>query len=272
MRHGRAKAARKTLQYFGRTIGLRAPYSILVDATFVAALFQQKILPVKERLDKILQGSPTQPNKYFIEESAVEELRKVHEGLEARDHDKAPVFSSALQWIRKECIILAGSRERKQTGDGDNRKMKLSSRAQEDLLGVIDDSETPFIVASHDDELLDLLRRKGNVPIVRLANNTVLLLENPSKSSQFQAKGAEQQKWRHSLPAAEKALVDLVKKDTTGEIKAEISHARPRVKRAKGPNPLSCKRKQKSDDDNNKESNSRKRRRRTQARNDPPTA
>jgi rRNA-processing protein FCF1 len=242
-------------------VGLKAPYSILVDATFVAALFQQKILPVKERLDKILQGSPTQPNKYFIGDSAVEELRKIHEGLDERNHEKAPAFSKACQWIRTECSVLAGPRGESKGEASDSKKRELSTRSQEDILMHLEQSETPFIVASQDEELLDLLRQMGTVPIVRLANHTVLLLENPSKSSQVQAKGIEREKWQHSLPEAEKALVDLVKKATTGETKMKSSQGRPRIKKAKGPNPLSCKRKQEPDGGSNEESRSKKRRR-----------
>ena len=262
MRHGRAKAARKTLQYFQRTSGLKAPYSILVDATFVAAMFQQKILPVKERLDKILQGSSTQPNKYFIGDSAVEELRTIHAGLVARDHEKVPAFSKALEWVQKECILLADTTEKTKGGTSGHIKGKLSNRTQEALLRNLEQSETPFVVASQDEELLDYLRHLGTVPIVRLANHTVLILENPSKSSQLQAKGAEREKWRQTLPEAEKALVEFVKKQTAGDIKIEALQTRPRTKKAKGPNPLSCKRKQKAGEAKNDESGVKKRRRR----------
>jgi U3 small nucleolar RNA-associated protein 23 len=262
MRHGRAKAARKTLQYFQRTCGLKAPFSILVDATFVAALFQQKILPVKERLDKILQSSPTQPNKYFIGDSAVEELRKIHAGLEARNHEKVDAFSKALEWVRKECIVLKDTKEQAKGETSGHKKNKLSNRTQEDFIRNLEQSETPFVVASQDEELLDHMRHMGTVPIVRLANHTVLILENPSKSSQLQTVGAEKEKWRHSLPEAEKALVEFVKTQTTGDIKIGAPQTRPRAKKAKGPNPLSCKRKQKTIEGNNEEPSSKKRRRR----------
>ena len=40
MRHGRAKAARKTLRYFERTVNLKSKpyYSVLLDATFLTAM------------------------------------------------------------------------------------------------------------------------------------------------------------------------------------------------------------------------------------------
>lgn len=296
MRHGRTKAARKTLQYFGRTIGLKAPYSILLDATFVAALFQQKILPVKPRLDRILQtptpvasssSSPHSPtssslNTYCITQAALDELKEIQEGLQAKKHIKADAFREAFAWVRKECVVLKSIGEPTNTKKGgeDKEEMSkhasLSTPAQDELLRRIREEETPYIVASQDEELLHILRQMGNVPIVRLANNTVLLLEHPSKQSQTRSKGMEQQKWKHSLPEAEKALVDLVRKEkrasaavesqaeNTGQQTATTN--RQRMKKAKGPNPLSCKRKQLSDGNNGgtKESSSQKRRKRAQ--------
>jgi len=261
MRHGRAKASRKTLQYFQRTTGLKPPFSILVDATFVTAMFQQKILPFTQRLDKVLQGPSTPPNKYYIVGSAVDELRQIYEGLDARNHAKAPAFSSALEWIRKECTILAGTKTKEGSPP---QERNLSTKTQQDLLRNLETSEVPYVVASQDEELLIILRQMGTVPIVRLANHTVLILENPSKASQLQAKGEEREKWRHNLPTAEKALVDFVQRENNADKKTNTPHNRPRVKKAKGPNPLSCKRKQTPDDSKKEESsNSKKRRRRT---------
>ena len=293
MRHGRAKAARKTLQYFGRTIGLKAPYSILLDATFVAALFQQKLLPIKSRLDRILQtsapppppsssassnqSSPTSFNKYFITKEALDELREIEEGLQAKNHVKAEAFREALEWVRKECSILrsqdkgydksAGIKEESPT-----RQTPGSTPAQDELLRRINHDEIPYIVACQDEELLHILRQMGTVPIVRLANNTVLLLEHPSKQSQTQAKGKEHKKWIHNLPVAEKALVELVRQEKKAAVETQVESlnqqvsTRQKVKKAKGPNPLSCKRKQGSDGNKGgtKESSSKKRRKRAQ--------
>lgn len=258
------------MQYFGRTVGLKAPYSILLDTTFVAALFQQRIIPVKERIDKVLQGSPTQPNKYFILDSAVKELSNIHHDLSIKKHEKAAVFEKALQWIQKECLLLQAPSEGETDDDHNLNAARLSTNAQDDLIGELKTSKTSFIVASQDEELLNLLRQMGTVPIVRLANNTVLLLENPSKLSQSRAKGAEKVKWRNSLPEAEKALVDLVKSETKHHRTIQQTQSRPTAKKAKGPNPLSCKRKSTSKDVDNPESSSKKRRKRA-ARNSVPS-
>ena len=264
MRHGRAKAARKTLQHFGRTIGLKAPYWILMDGTFVAALFQHKILPVRERLDRVLQTSGAAgQNKYCITQSAVEELGMIQEGLEAKKSAKAFMFQQALEWIQKECIVLNKKKEEDGDEDENSEKRISSALAQNDLLFQIDSNEKPYIVASQDETLLGNLRSMGKIPIVRLANNSVLLLEQPSKQSQLQFKGMERQKWRHRLPESERALVDLVKEEhKMAKKSSEYSQpSRQRGKsKAKGPNPLSCKRKNRAE--GTKESASKKRRNR----------
>ena len=54
MRHGRAKAARKTLQFFRLSVGIVAPYQVILDGTFLVAMLSQKV-PLRDRLDRTLQ-------------------------------------------------------------------------------------------------------------------------------------------------------------------------------------------------------------------------
>lgn len=276
MRHGRAKAARKTLQFFGRTVGLKAPYSILLDTTLVVAMFHQKILPFKERMDRVLQTTGADgPNKYCITKAAVEELEMVYIGLKGKNHSKADSFAQALEFIRNECIVLKITRGEEEEGNNkkvgkkkaeetDEEKEEPKQSVQDALLEHIQEDEKPYIVASQDEKLLDTLRSKGTVPIVRLANNSVLILENPSKQGQMQFKGVERQKWKHSLEGPEQELVEIARRQRRLAAKkaiAEAAASQQRVKtKAKGPNPLSCKRKQDNDGKDNKESASKKRR------------
>lgn len=266
MRHGRAKAARKTLQYFNRAVGLKAPYSILLDATLVVALFQQKILPFKERVDRVLQTTGADgPNKYCISKGAVDELKTIYKSLSTKKHSKALSFEQALEFIQNECIIL--NKETTTDADDDDDGSKVTTSVQEDLLHHVQHDEKPYIVATQDERLLDKLRSMGTVPIVRLANNSVLILENPSKQSQAQFKGIEKKKWRHGLHESEQELVNLVRKQKREASKQNVHDVSPaprhqrKSSKAKGPNPLSCKRKQGSDGkQSGKESSSKKRR------------
>lgn len=268
MRHGRAKAARKTLQYFSRTIGLKPPYFILMDGTFVAAMFQYNISPFKERVDRVLQTTGAAgANKYCITQVAVDELQSVCQDLEAKKHAKATAFQNSLRWIQTECIVLNHKEEggeKAQDDDSSDKKISKNTPAQEELLHHIQNNEEkPYIVATQDESLLRNLRSMGKVPIVRLANNSVLLLEQPSKQSQMQFQGSEKRKWRHNLPESEQALVKLVKEEKKIANRNSRVHSPPQQRgtsKAKGPNPLSCKRKERTDA--NKESVSKKRRNR----------
>merc|ERR1712166_856014 len=129
-----------------------------------------------------------------------------------------------------------------------------------------------YIVASQDDDLLYELRYKGTVPIMRLANKaTVLILENPSKSTKRNDIGKEKAKWfgRHILEETEQALVDAAKKSikkmttpivttkkrdgggsSNNDSATGTKQKQPRkIHGPKEPNPLSCKRKRPSSSD-----------------------
>ena len=330
MRHGRAKAARKTLQYFKRLTGSTPPYKILLDATIVATLFTQHVLPIQERVDKVLQtfvvGSYNHNtrNTYCITKSAVEELEMIYQSLNQnhKGSSKAEAFEQAIQWIKKECKILEVCNEKEEdeeykedddsdssdssdVDDDDNhdnkkrqkRKTKKRGRrrqqqeltkAQKDMIFLCTNPNAeqhdprPFVIGSQDELVLDLIRRKGMNPVVRLANQSVLLLENPSKSSQIQTTRQEKQKWKSScLASSEKQLVDyMFQKEKKGGGSGTGTAAGPassstqqsqqqRTKgKAKGPNPLSCKKKRSHENKSSKEpkeSSSSKRRKRAKA-------
>jgi rRNA-processing protein FCF1 len=264
MRHGRAKAARKTLQYFKRVVGLKAPYHVLVDATVLVALHQQKILPIPERVDKVLQEYPQGGTQYYILESTLQELSTLLPKLEESNHAKAVYFQQALEWARKECTVL--------TDDSSTQPPPESSTDDEapspaqSMVQFLKQAEQPYIVASQDEAVLDKLRYMGTVPIVRLANGSVLLLEHPSKASQKHDTRTEVKKWKGPLMDKEKKLVEVVRQEQrklkTAAIAPPAPHETRRVsKKAKGANPLSCKKKRSGDAP--AESSAKKRRKRS---------
>ena len=120
-----------------------------------------------------------------------------------------------------------------------------------------------YILASQDEQLLGWARRGGGgshhgaemcVPIVRLAR-AVLLLDQPSKSAFQEGCKAERAKWRQgagNVNEAEKNLVELVKTEQKNE-KQQATVQQPRLvirrkPKAKGPNPLACKKKKRDED------------------------
>jgi hypothetical protein len=279
MRHGRAKAARKTLQYFQRTVGLQTrPYlPVMLDGCFLVALFQYRIPP--SRIERVLQikssttfsetsdhsragsSSTSEGIKFFVTQEAVTELKRILEKLEKQKHDKAMSFQEALKFVRQHCKVLkqqgVKETERDKTSENTGPCNEASSSRiitttalspHDALLRHIHQDHRVYVVATQDEILLNQLRGLGTVPIMRLANNSVLLLEQPSKASQNQAVGDELSKWKNSLASAEKALVDVavdhIKQSSATTSKVTSPTKERKKRKAKGPNPLSCKRKQ----------------------------
>lgn len=248
-------------------------------------MFQQKILPFKERMDRVLQTTGAEgPNHYCILQSAVDELQTIHNKLNSKNHPKADSFGEALKFIHFECTVFDHRKEEQrinknedeidedegdnETGNAATKEKQAPPSVQEDLLHHIENEEHPYVVATQDEGLLHTLRSMGTVPILRLANSSVLIIENPSKQSQRQAKGIEHKKWKHSLQDSERQLVSLARKEKRASKEKSSDTGAPHHRnknKAKGPNPLSCKRKQ-SAGDKNKESASKKRRLRAKAK------
>ena len=251
MRHGRAKAARKTLQFFHRTIGLKPPYHLILDGTFIVAVVKYN-LPLLERLDRLLQHAPLQ---LCITESALIELEKLQANV--KQNDKVKLIQEAHKWAKDNChkILLEIPPNQEQVKNSilvDAKVWDKLSNAGRDVLCLVaehnkKDAEQRYFVASQDEELLNVLRRGMMVPIIRLARGSVLLLEQPSKAANQQASQQERQKWSlaASITDQEKSLVEMVKERQQQQHKA-ARPAQPVVRRkrkAKGPNPLSCKKK-----------------------------
>ena len=45
MKHGRAKAARKTLKFFSLNANIKPPYNVILDGNFLAAAVKYKVDP-----------------------------------------------------------------------------------------------------------------------------------------------------------------------------------------------------------------------------------
>ena len=120
MRHGRAKQARRTLQFFQRTIGLGSHmYHILVDGTFVVALLQTKLLTVvQERMERLLQHGSSHTSIHFaMTQSSLDELHTLAEHQRQKTKtsnnknqstkDALNVFEQAHEWAQENCSILS---------------------------------------------------------------------------------------------------------------------------------------------------------------------
>lgn len=262
MRHGRAKAARKTLQFFARTANIKAPFHVLLDGTFLVALFKYNF-PLRERLDKVLQHAHF---TLYTTNSCLEELSKIKEAAKG---SKLALLEEAMAWARRECEVLEEIPEFETDTSSmlDNKYPELDQSLSPpgyDILKLALPSDNKYFVACHDETVLDVLRRAGCVPCLRLARGSVLLLENPSKSGQVQASHEERKKWsaKGSVKGKERQLVELVKEEKRKQRQAQQQsvpmHEQRKKRKAKEPNPLSCKKSKASGDES---SGKRKRRR-----------
>lgn len=247
MRYGRAKQARKTLQFFQRTLGLTAPYHIILDGTFIVAMLTQKV-PLRDRLDRTLQhGKFT----LYVTRSALNEL----EVLAETAPKSKEIFLQARQWgLDESDEILENVPKRDITGD------ELGESGKDILKHVAD--HPGYIVATQDETLLDILRKHGTAPLLRISRG-VLLLENPSKSSQQKETQAEKKKWTvaGSVKKEENALVNHVREEQRSCRPQNASNSQIRtLKKAKGPNPLSCKSKKRTSEVEERVSKKRRRR------------
>jgi len=321
MRHGRAKAARRTLQFFKRAIvGFRPPYHILLDGTFVVAVVKNKLISddswtnnndsndmnsrqhhqdnsntLPGRIDRLLQHATFD---FITTRSVLNELETLEEHAKKRNKpQQEAMFQLARTWAANNCSRIIEEQdlpEEPAIPDQTEEFQKLSVVSQhmfrlltagnctnkqkqqpEPQVATTKNDETTsksgvkikqlksaalhhptYILASQDAQLLDWARRGGEVciPIVRLAR-AVLLLEQPSKFAFQEDYKAERSKWRQgagNVNEAENNLVELVKTEQKKEKQqATVQQPRQVIRRkpkAKGPNPLACKKKKRGEE------------------------
>lgn len=266
MRHGRAKQARRTLHFFERTVGVRPPYHVVLDGTFVVAVIKYKV-PVQDRLDKLLQHGST--FTLYVCASTVAELTTLLEQC-TNAPGQADVFRQAIQWCSQHCTRIEPADYPAESSSRTGKKCILSSAAADILKLVLvaanknnsgdstishAESSTnhhqqtrQYFCASQDEELLDACRHAATIPLIRLARGSVLLLEQPSKFSSQADTRNEKTKWKSGVVSTgEQQLVELVVKQQKQERKNEHTatvaqqERMRKPKKAKGPNPLSCK-------------------------------
>jgi len=248
MRHGRVKAARKTLRFFQLHAGIKPPYNVLLDGTFLVAAVRQKF-KLKERVEKVLQGNCV--------------LHVIRAALNELDQFSGTSFEQAKQIGLDECDIIENESLPHIVGlDGAEHQMEqdtskiTASEAIFRLLAATSISEPKrkragerslssnpkkFFLATQDKELAGRIRTKvPNVPLLHISQS-VLLLEAPSLSSKKSAENDERSKQSagNIMTTQEMELIKNVKKQESSKIVALTSY---RVKqKAKEPNPLSCK-------------------------------
>eukprot|EP00587_Corethron_hystrix_P010909 CAMPEP_0113320052 /NCGR_PEP_ID=MMETSP0010_2-20120614/14005_1 /TAXON_ID=216773 ORGANISM="Corethron hystrix, Strain 308" /NCGR_SAMPLE_ID=MMETSP0010_2 /ASSEMBLY_ACC=CAM_ASM_000155 /LENGTH=209 /DNA_ID=CAMNT_0000177737 /DNA_START=138 /DNA_END=764 /DNA_ORIENTATION=+ /assembly_acc=CAM_ASM_000155 len=207
MRHGRAKAARRTLQFFNlATSGaISPPYKILLDGTFLVGAIKNKV-ELFERVKKILQNSSF---SFFVTRAVLDELNTLDKV------SKDATFGEARQYGLDECEIIEYVRLSKPEDNVENALCKSDTEnekisASESVCRLIGACNSDgYFVASQDDDLLIHLRATPNVPIFRLYRG-VLCLDNPSSASR-NAESKRERKKLLDLNDEEKCILKAVR-------------------------------------------------------------
>ena len=268
MRHGRAKASRRTLQFYRLNAPhLKSPYKILLDGTFLVASVRNKV-PLWERFSKTLQQEEF---TCYVTRSTLNELELLSQQSSQykqsgnSDERITAVFDQARQYGLDECEIIENCSELVNTNQKklEKKAFRDFSQASKDIFCLATDggnNRLAYFVATQDDALSDALREMPYVPLFRLGR-AVLLLESPSSASRQFTGNLEQNKLKSAgglMTSEERKIVDKVnkrdKKKRREMMKEEELKSQKRSrkeiggcfnerkkKRANGPNPLSCK-------------------------------
>jgi U3 small nucleolar RNA-associated protein 23 len=268
MRHGRAKASRRTLQFYRLNAPhLKSPYKILLDGTFLVAATRNKV-PLVERFSKILQHEQF---TCYVTRSTLNELELLSQqrakGKQSGDSDESNsvFFDQARQYGLDECEIIENCNTVANTNEKvvNKRAFRDFSEASRDIYCLATDGGNnglAYFVATQDDVLSDALRGMPYVPLFRLGR-AVLLLESPSSASRQFTGNLEQNKLKSAgglMTSEERKIVDKVKKNDKRKRRELLKEEQQKLekrsreeiggcfnerkkKRAKGPNPLSCK-------------------------------
>ena len=158
MRVLRAKAARKALHFYKVTHGIRDPYTLLVDGTFVHHALVGVKTNLASRVEKVLGRDV----RYAVPGPVLDELR-----------NQGEAGAAALEFCRRRCRVIATP-----------RACDTAAKAVLHLVGEANGQK--FVVATHDRGLQAALRRVPGAPLLYFSG-TVLNVDEPSRASRSAA-------------------------------------------------------------------------------------
>ncbi|KAG8793689.1 hypothetical protein FRC12_001931 [Ceratobasidium sp. 428] len=204
MRQKCTKAYKKLMALYSMSFGFRQPYQVLVDSTFCIDVFKHKIDPLKQ-LSTVLQGDC----KLMITQCSMVEIYKL--GPSAQ-----PIVDMAKDFERRRC---------------NHREAIENEPCVEGVVG--ETNKHRYVVATQSTDLRNKLRKIPAVPVVHI-NRSVMVLEPCSEATMKSKNESDVTAMGVREPEA-KALAS-----TSTPAAPEPVHRR---KIAKGPNPLSVKKK-----------------------------
>ena len=232
MRVLRAKAARKALHFYKVTHGIRDPYTLLVDGTFVHHALVGVKTNLASRVEKVLGRDV----RYAVPGPVLDELRSMGEA-----------GAAALEFCRRRCRVIATP-----------RACDTAAKAVLHLVGEANGQK--FVVATHDRALQSALRRVPGAPLLYFSG-TVLNVDEPSRASRSAAARHERVQGRLTDDEFRVARAIRAQDRVSTNVVAPPPADRSK-KRARAPNPLSCRKPQKARNPHSEAGGDKKRRKR----------
>ncbi|XP_021297963.1 rRNA-processing protein UTP23 homolog [Herrania umbratica] len=249
MRFKKQKRHRKTVRFFSVCFGFRQPFKVLCDGTFVHHLLHNDLIPA----DKALSNCLSAPVKLFTTSCVLGELKTLGASQ-----------SASFQAARKLAIARC-----------DHEKRVSADACIAEVIG--EHNSEHFFVATQDADLRKKLQKVPKVPLIFGLRNA-LFLEPPSKFQREIAQSSEEKRLHMTdkeYKALEKRTTSILSNVDTEDSSDEegLGHHSPGLlphntrnyagkerdikdrvrfkrKKAKGPNPLSVKKKKSHENPN----------------------
>ncbi|WOL18935.1 rRNA-processing protein [Canna indica] len=239
MRVKKQKRHRKVVRFYSACFGFRDPYKVLCDGTFIHHLLQHRLTPADDVLAHLLGARAL----LFTTRCIIGELRSLGES-----HSEA--LEAAQELITARC-------------DHENRVSALV--CVESVIGETNSEH--FFVATQDVDMRKKFREVPGVPVIYGLRNSLFIEQPSSKQKEF-VKSTEEKRLHMNeaeyLKLHKKNLKDEMANNSENDMAEEpqvrknISTAKRMLgvaekskfkrKMAKGPNPLSCKKKKRKYD------------------------
>lgn len=237
MRLKKQKRHRKVVRFFSACFGFREPYKVLCDGTFIHHLLLHDLTPADDSLSNLLGARVL----IFTSRCVIGELTSLGES-------HAMAVEASHQIITAMC---------------DHEKRVDAETCIQSIIG--ESNSEHFFLATQDSELRKKFREVPGVPVIYGLRNS-LFLEQPSLNQRDFVKSTEEKRlhmneseykkiWKRELKekltsaAAISTSVeeDFVKRNRNNLVRTlgMVDKVRFKKRRAKGPNPLSCKKKKK---------------------------
>lgn len=210
MRRKKHKQTRRAVRYYKVHYGFREPFKILLDGNFIHATHEANLKSLQDHIPKLLGG----PCKLFVTTCVVKELKSLGKEFQ-------PTVAAAKQYQLHKC--------------GHETKMPAMECLQ-DALGSRNAEH--WWVATQDKQLKQKLSQSPGMPLIFATVNGIHLSDpsETSKDSVHKTRAVEAVP-EHELRS--EALRDLP------QLHAHKGGAKFRRNKAKGPNPLAVKKRQK---------------------------